>query len=83
MNVKILETSIINGDQYDLSEIVSDIKWTTGLNSQPGILEFSMLDDVNVFLRSGDIIEVIVDSKKIFKGKVFSRKKTKDKKMGN
>lgn len=80
MNVKILETSIVNGNQYDLSEIVSDIKWTTGLNSQPGTLDFSMLEDPTVFLRAGDIIEVIVDSKKIFKGKVFSRKKTKDKK---
>ena len=78
MNIKVLETSINNRQQYDISEIVSDLKWTTGLDSQPGSLSFSMLVDAKVFLRSGDIIEMIVDGKKLFKGKIFGRGKTKE-----
>lgn len=76
MNIKILETSINNREQYDLSDIVSNIKWTTGLNSQPGILTFDMLVDKKVFLRAGDLIEFTFSGKKLFKGKVFKRRKT-------
>lgn len=80
MNIKVLETSILNRQQYDISEIVSDMKWTTSIQSQPGALSFSMLDDKKVFLRAGDTIEVIIDNKKIFKGKVFGRSKGKESK---
>lgn len=78
MNIKVLETSMLNQEQYDISELVSDLKWSTGLDSQPGSLSFSMLDDPNVFLHSGDIIELQIDGKKIFKGKTFVRGKTKE-----
>lgn len=80
MNIKVLETSINNRQQYDISEIVSDMKWVTSIQSQPGSLTFSMLNDKKVFLRSGDVIEVIIDNKKIFKGKVFGRSKGKESK---
>jgi len=79
MKIQILETSINNNQVYDITEIVSQVRWTTGLDSQPGKLEFSILEDKAVFLRAGDIIEVIADGKKLFKGKVFVRKKKKEK----
>lgn len=77
MNIRLLETSINNREQYDLSEIVGNIKWVTGLNNQPGTLTFDVQEDKKVFLRSGDIIEMTIDGKKIFKGKVFKRAKSK------
>lgn len=80
MILKILETSVTNNKQYDISEIVGGVVWTTGLNAQPGTLEFTMIDDPQVFLQAGDIIECYADGKKLFKGKVFRRRKTKDKK---
>ncbi|WEI91863.1 XkdQ/YqbQ family protein [Enterococcus casseliflavus] len=75
MNLQILETSMVNRQMYDISEIVSDPRWTTGIASQPGKLEFTILDDRSVYLRSGDIIEAKADGKTFFKGKVFIRKK--------
>lgn len=79
MKIKIYETSSRNRQKYDITDIVSNPKWTTGLNNQPGIFEFSMQIDSVVFLRDGDLIEVIIDGKNIFKGKVFKRKKSKKK----
>lgn len=78
MKIQLLETSVRNNQQYDISEICSPPKWTTSTLSQPGKLEFEMLDDEKVFLLEGDIIEMIVDGKKIFKGKVFIREHKKD-----
>ncbi|MGL9971572.1 XkdQ/YqbQ family protein [Enterococcus sp. DIV1420a] len=79
MKLQLLETSINNGEQYDLSEIVSFPTWTTSIESQPGTLEFEMLADPKVFLLAGDIIELRIDGKVFFKGKVFNRSKGKEK----
>lgn len=76
MRIELLETNISNRRQYDISDIVKDpITWTTSLSSQPGKLQFDMLNDSNVYLGSGDEIELRVDGKKVFKGKVFSRRR--------
>lgn len=79
MKLEIFETSIVNRQMYNISEIVSNPRWTTGTGSQPGKFEFSILEDKVVFLRTGDIIEVKADGKAIFKGKIFIRKKKKHK----
>lgn len=79
MKLKIYETSSRNQQKYDITDIVSGPKWTTGLNSQPGIFEFSMEIDSVVYLRDGDTIELVIDGKNVFKGKVFNRKKSKQK----
>lgn len=78
MKIQLLETSVRNNQQYDISEISSFPKWTTNTNSQPGKLEFEMLDDKNVFLLDGDIIELKIDGRNIFKGKVFVRERKKE-----
>lgn len=77
MNLQILETSINNREMYDISEIASNPRWTTGTSSQPGKFEFSVNVDKVVFIRSGDIIEAKSDGKTFFKGKVFIRRKSK------
>lgn len=79
MNLKIIETSIENNEQFDISEMVSSPVWTTGTESQPGMLEFKMVVDNVVFLRAGDTIEAYADGKKFFKGYVFIRRKKKGK----
>lgn len=78
MNIQLLETSVRNNQQYDISEISSLPKWTTSIESQPGTLEFEMLDDKKVFLLEGDIIELKIDGKNIFKGKIFIRSRKKE-----
>lgn len=78
MILKVLTTSVTTNKQYDLSEIVGDVVWTTGLDSQPGTFVFTMLTDPSVFLQAGDIIECHADNKKLFKGKVFRRQKDKE-----
>lgn len=77
MNIQLLETSVRNRQQYDITEISTLPKWSTSLKSQPGSLEFKMLDDKKVFLLEGDIIELKINGQKIFKGKVFIRERTK------
>lgn len=79
MKLQVYEISSRNRQKYDISSIVSDPKWTTGLDSQAGTFEFGIEEDKAVFLRDGDIIEVLCDGKKTFRGKVFDRKKSKSK----
>lgn len=79
MNIQMLETSVRNREMYDISEIITPPTWSTSLESQPGTLEFNMIEDPKVFLRAGDTIEMKIDGKKIFEGKVFRRSKLKDK----
>lgn len=77
MNLQILETSITYWSMYDLSEVASNPRWTTGIYSQPGKFEFYVPEQPRVFLRTGDIIEAKADGKTFFKGKIFTRRKTK------
>lgn len=79
MKLQISRTSIDNRQMHDISEIVSHPRWTTGIYSQPGRFEFSMIEDRVVFMQSGDIIEAKADGKTFFKGKVFTRRKSKSK----
>nr|DAP21904.1 MAG TPA: 43 kDa tail protein [Caudoviricetes sp.] len=79
MNIKIYETSSRNQQKYDITNIVSSPRWTTSLGSQAGTFEFSIQKDKAVFIRDGDLIEVVIDGKNTFKGKVFVRGKKKDK----
>lgn len=78
MTLKITGTSVTHYSQYDLSEIVSNVQWFTSIESQPGKLTFSILEDKLVFYRAGDIIEASMDGKQFFKGKVFTRQKQKE-----
>ncbi|MGX7196725.1 XkdQ/YqbQ family protein [Enterococcus olivae] len=77
MNIQMFVTSVRNNQMYDISEISSGLQWGTNLLYQPGKMEFKMLDDPKVFIRSGDIIELKINGKNIFKGKVFGRGKQK------
>lgn len=79
MTLEVFTTSIENGKQYDISTITGDLKWITSIDSQPGKLEFTVLEDEAVYLRNGDMIEAKSGGKTFFKGKVFIRQKKKTK----
>lgn len=78
MSITVKGTSITHWTQFDLSEIVSEPEWYTSIEGQPGKFTFKILDDPNVFYRTGDIIEFSDGGKTYFKGKIFKRQKTKD-----
>lgn len=75
MNLKFTATT--NNKIYDITEIVTDPKWFTSIDGQPGKLTFNILVDKSVFLKNGDGIEFYVDNKKYFKGRVFIHGKNK------
>ena len=78
MKIQILETSMQNREQFDISEMCTPPVWSTSIESQPGTLQFEMIDDARVFLRNGDVIEMKIDGKLYFKGKVFNRSRGKN-----
>lgn len=75
MIIEILETSMVNRQQYDISDLCKGISWFTSINSQPGKLQFDFMDNSTVYLREGDLIEMRVDGQNVFKGKIFKRKR--------
>lgn len=79
MKLQVFETSITYWSMYDLSEIVSEVSWSTGTGSQPGKFTFNIQEDKMIFLRNGDIITAKADGKAFFEGKIFTRKKKKNK----
>lgn len=76
--IQITTTSVSNRRVYDISELCTPPTWETGLDSQPGTLEFSMIPDDAVHIMAGDTIEMKIDGKNIFKGRGFIRSKDKD-----
>ena len=76
MILELLETSVASREQYDISDLIGGLTWFTSIDSQPGKLQFNFLDNRTVFLRAGDLLELKIDGKNIFKGKVFKRKKS-------
>ncbi|MEY8370117.1 hypothetical protein AAK938_01260 [Aerococcaceae bacterium 50-4] len=72
MKIEILTTSMTTRKQYDISNLCSPPNWTTSLKSQPGKLEFEMLESDQVAIKSGDEIMIKVNDVNIFKGRVFT-----------
>ena len=75
MRIEILETSITNRQQYDISDLCKGISWFTSTEYQPGKLQFDFLDNSTVYLREGDEVEMRIEGQNVFKGKVFKRKR--------
>lgn len=72
MTIEILTTSVANRKQYDISSLCAPPVWTTSLGSQPGKLEFEMLENKDVSIQSGDEVILKVDGTNVFKGRVFT-----------
>ncbi|MDO4680900.1 MAG: hypothetical protein Q4A55_06610 [Aerococcus sp.] len=78
MSLQIIDTSINHNYQYDITDQCYNITWKTSIMSQPSSLSFSMVRDPHVYLETGDIIELKIDGKGVFKGKIFVRSKDKE-----
>lgn len=65
-----------NGVTFDVSEVVSDMTITTYLEDNPGKLEFTVLATDPLTFAEGATVSVVLDGYNMFKGFVFSRKRT-------
>jgi len=67
-----------NNRLYDISEAVSNISWVTNITEQPGKFTFDLINDNNFPVFEGATISVTDDDIKVFRGYVFTVKKTED-----
>ena len=81
MNIEAIVQDSKSGQAYDISEIITELNWETTLESQPGKLTFTYLDDSNVTISEGSPISFKVDGKGVFFGYIFKRGKKKDEKV--
>lgn len=81
MNIELIIQSIISGKAYEISQLVSDISWSTDIGDQPGKLELEMIQDSDVVVNEGDPVRMKYEGRNIFFGRVF--KKSKNSKVWN
>ena len=81
MNIEIIVQDSKSGIVYDISELVTLIKWETSLINQPGKLTFSYLEDEKISINEGSSLSFKVDGKGVFFGYIFKRGKKKDEKI--
>ena len=81
MNIEIIVQDSKSGNVYDISELVTHIKWETSLINQPGKLTFSYLEDEKISINEGSSLSFKVDGKGVFFGYIFKRGKKKDEKI--
>ncbi|MFS1514551.1 hypothetical protein VQL36_19290 [Chengkuizengella sp. SCS-71B] len=75
-----------DGNVWDISELVSNMKWKTKRIGSAGKLEFTLLNNgiyqsKSFKTDSGDIVEVRAEGKKIFKGYIFKTDRNKDREL--
>lgn len=78
MNIETIVQDSKSGQAYDISELITELKWDTTLESQPGKLTFTYLDDNKVTINEGSPVSFKVDGKGVFFGYIFKRGKKKD-----
>lgn len=79
MNIEIIVQDSKSGIAYDISEVVTPVKWETSLINQPGKLTFSYLEDEKISISEGSPLFLKIDGKGVFFGYVFKRGKKKNK----
>lgn len=79
MNIEIIVQDSKSGIAYDISEVVTPVKWETSLINQPGKLTFSYLEDEKISISEGSPLSLKIDGKGVFFGYVFKRGKKKNK----
>lgn len=77
MDIELIVQSATNGKAYEISQIASEISWTTDIEDQPGKLDVEMLSSPVVKLGEGDIVRMKFEGRNIFYGKIFKYKKSK------
>lgn len=63
---------------YDVSQLVDKIQWDTYLEDQPGKCTLSVKKTGALAFWEGASISVVIDSVNVFKGYVFTKKRTKN-----
>ena len=62
--------------QYKLGDVITEATWYTTLLSQPGKLNFTVIDLTEKQFMEGSNVVLAVDGKKIFDGYLFHRERT-------
>ena len=77
MNIEIVIQQRGTGRTFDISDLVSDINWSTDMiNAQPGALDFEYIEDSNIIPHYGDFIRLRIDSRGVFFGRVFTKERS-------
>ena len=63
---------------FDISEVVDDITISTDIEDQPGKCTFNLIRTENLAFWEGATVSIKLDGVKMFKGYVFSKKRTSD-----
>ncbi len=58
--------------------IEDEITWETSRKGVPGKLEFSVVKDEIISFQEGNLVQLMVDNKNVFKGYVFTKKRSSD-----
>ena len=58
--------------------IEDEITWETSRKGVPGKLEFSVVKDEIISFQEGNLVQLMVDNKNVFKGFVFTKKRSSD-----
>ena len=77
MDMELIVQSQSSGKAYEISQIASEVSWTTDIEDQPGKLEVEMLASSDVKLGEGDIVRMRFEGRNMFYGKIFKYKKSK------
>ncbi len=73
-----VELKIQNGSTMYQPCIEDEITWETSRKGVPGKLEFSVVKDEIISFQEGNLVQLMVDNKNIFKGYVFTKKRSSD-----
>lgn len=73
-----VELKIQNGSTMYQPCIEDEITWETSRKGVPGKLEFSVVKDEIISFQEGNLVQLMVDNKNVFKGYVFTKKRSSD-----
>ncbi len=73
-----VELKIQNGSTMYQPCIEDEITWETSRKGVPGKLEFSVVKDEIISFQEGNLVQLLVDNKNVFKGYVFTKKRSSD-----
>ena len=75
MDIELIIQSVENNKAYEISQLTTEISWTTDIGDQPGKLEVEFLPDANIFMSEGDLVRMKFEGRNIFYGKLFKKGK--------
>lgn len=67
-----------NEKAYDISEVVGNLEITTKIQDDPGRCTFDIIKCDDITFSEGATVSIVIDGVKMFRGFVFSKKRTKN-----